>query len=138
MICHLPVLRSIKLTANMRAPGIIFDYRLLSEKINMLCKQLNWYTLIPTNSPYLIIEEDTEHYQITFNEKSMWLLKTDVVLLPLENITLETLSQWFVDQLTLEETFITSYDIKDLVVKVSNGPLHSAESTYNAICVKKL
>ncbi|OGT48883.1 MAG: hypothetical protein A3E82_04085 [Gammaproteobacteria bacterium RIFCSPHIGHO2_12_FULL_38_11] len=118
----------IKLTAKINEPGITFDYRLLHDKLNVLCKQLNWHTLIPTQSPYMQIEEDPEHYQITFNHKSMWLLKTDVVLMPLDNITLETLSQWFSDQLAQEKQFIEEFSIKDIAIKVFNGPFHAAQA----------
>ena len=70
-----------------------------------MCRTLNWHTLIPEKSPYLNIETDDHHYQMTFNHESMWLLKKDVVLLPLENVTLETLSQWFVDQVMHDKAF---------------------------------
>lgn len=116
-------------TTEMGEPGITFDYRLFEEKLITLCRQLNWYCLIPKNSPYLMIEEDDPHYKITFNQQSMWLLKNDVVLLPLENITLETLSQWFVDQIKSDHPFITKYKVKKLVIKVFNGPNHAAEDS---------
>ena len=109
---------AIQLTAHINEPGITFDYRLFHDIINRLCQQLNWRTLIATQSPYTTI---------IFNEKSMWLLKTDVVLLPLDNITLETLSEWFFMQIALEKTFITQCGIKNIVVKVFNGPLHGVE-----------
>ncbi|MCX7121470.1 MAG: 6-carboxytetrahydropterin synthase [Gammaproteobacteria bacterium] len=118
----------VKLTAKINEPGITFDYRILSEKLNKLCKQLNWHTLIPAQSPYLKITEDSEHFQITFNQQSMWLLKTDVVLLPLDNITLETLSQWFVDYFTHEKLFLEKHAITDFAIKVFNGPFHAAEA----------
>ena len=116
-------------TTEMGEPGITFDYRLFEEKLIELCRQLNWYCLIPKNSPYLMIEEDDQHYQITFNQQSMWLLKSDVVILPLENITLETLSQWFVDQIKCDHLFIAKYKVKKLVIKVFNGPNHAAEAS---------
>lgn len=116
----------ITVTARINEPGITFDYRLLSEMVNGLCKQLNWRTLVPKQSPYLTIHSDDEHYEIIFNHQSMWLLKTDVVLLPLDNITLETLSQWFAEQLMRESQFIEQYGIKDMMVRVFNGPYHAA------------
>ncbi len=115
-------------TAEMGEPGITFDYRLFEEKLIALCKQLNWHCLVPSNSPYLMIEEDDPHYKITFNHQSMWLLKSDVVLLALENITLETLSQWFIDEVKRDHDFIAKYRVKKLVIKVFNGPNHAAEA----------
>lgn len=121
----------IKMTAEIGEPGITFDYRLFEEKILSLCQQLTWHCLIPTKSPYLKIEDDGEHYEITFDGKSMWLLKTDVVLMPLENVTLETLSRWFVDQLMQDKLFIEAHRIQDVVIKVLNGPYHAAEACCN-------
>ena len=119
----------VAVTTEIGEPGITFDYRLFEEKLIMLCRQLNWFCLIPKNSPYLIIDEDNPHYKITFNQQSMWLLKSDVVLLPLENITIESLSEWFVEQIKNDHLFVAQYKVKKLIVKVFNGPNHAAEST---------
>lgn len=118
----------ITLTAKIQEPGITFDYRLFEEKIMILCKQLNWRCLIPQHSPYLQIINDGPHYQITFNHESMWLLKSDVILLPLENITLETLSEWFCTQLQNDKTTLEKFCITQIAVKVFNGPYHAAQS----------
>ena len=118
----------VRLVAHLSAPGIVKDYRLIEETIIDLCKQLNWRCLIPAHSPYLSIKVDEPHYQITFNHQSMWLLQSDVVLLPLENITLETLSQWFTDQLSRNPVFMAENQIESLSVTVFNGPYHAAET----------
>ena len=118
----------VRMVAKIGEPGIVEDYRVLEETVYALCQQLNWYCLIPTQSPYVTVEEDGEHYQITFNNKSMWLLKTDVVLMPLQNITLETLSQWFTTQLMENKSFIEKHHIQSVAVKVFNGPHHAAEA----------
>lgn len=119
---------AVALTAELQAPGITFDYRDVAEKITQLCRQLSLHCLLPTKSPYLTIDDDGQHYQITFNQESMWLLKSDVVLMPLENITIEALSQWFVDVLTRDKLFLSQFPIKKIRVKVFNGPLHAAEA----------
>ena len=118
----------VVVTTELGEPGITFDYRLFEEKLLRLCQQLNWFCLIPTLSPYLSIEDDDPHYKITFNQESMWLLKKDVVLLPLENITLETLSQWFVNEIESDQAFMKKFHVKHLSIKVFNGPCHAAEA----------
>ena len=118
----------VVLTAEIQAPGMTFDYRDVAEKISKLCRQLSLHCLMPAKSPYLNIEEDGQHYQITFNQESMWLLKSDVILMPLENISIESLSQWFVDELTHDELFLAQFPIKKIRVKVFNGPFHAASS----------
>lgn len=118
----------VMLTAALQKPGITFDYRDVSEKITQLCRSLSLHCLIPSQSPYLQIEDDESHYKITFNHQSMWLLKSDVILMPLENISIEMLSQWFVDQLTQDPLFLSKFLLKKITVKVFNGPLHAAEA----------
>lgn len=118
----------VKVETEINEPGITFDYRLFEEKLVAMCKKLNWYFLIPERSPYLSIVDDDPHYQITFDNESMWLLKKDVVLMPLENITLETLSQWFVDEVTADTVFMQQFHVKKINVTVFNGPAHAAES----------
>ena len=116
-------------TTEMGEPGITFDYRLFEEKLITLCQPLNWKCLVAKNSPYLIINDDDPHYQITFNHESMWLLKSDVMMMPLDNVTLETLSQWFVDELQKDTAWITRFQVKKLVIKVFNGPAHAAQAS---------
>lgn len=115
-------------TTEINEPGITFDYRLFEEKIIELCLKLNWHCLVPQHSPYLTITEDDSHYEITFNHESMWLLKKDVVMLPLENVTLETLSHWFYTELKNDHAFIEKFKVKKLAIKVFNGPHHAAEA----------
>lgn len=117
----------IAIQADLGEPGIVADYRLIEEKFVHLCRQLNWFFLVAQQSPYLTVKEDGEHYELIFNEKSMWLLKTDVVLMPLENITLETLSQWFYGQIMQDQDFLKAHRIHAVSVKVNNGPYHAAE-----------
>lgn len=117
----------VTVKAALNEVGIVADYRLLEQKFVALCQQLNWFFLAPAKSPYVEIKEDGEHYEIIFNNKSMWLLKTDVVLLPLENITLETLSQWFVDQIMADKDYLKKHGISGVSVRINNGPYHGAE-----------
>lgn len=118
----------VQITAEIGEPGIVADYRLMEEKIVQLCQRLNWFFLVPSQSPYVDIKDDGEHYQITFDQKSMWLLKTDVVLLPLENVTLETLAQWFFDEIMNDKIYLEKHRIQAVSVKVHNGPYHAAET----------
>lgn len=118
--------------AKIQGAGITYDYRDVADKITTLCRELSLHCLMPTQSPYLKIVDDGEHYEITFNHQSMWLLKSDVILMPLENITIETLSQWFVDQLVADKAFLSRFPMTRIAVKVFNGPFHAAEAS--ALC----
>jgi 6-pyruvoyltetrahydropterin/6-carboxytetrahydropterin synthase len=121
-------------TAPLLEPGITFDYAIFRNKLAELCQSIHSKFLLPALSPYLQIEENTEHYRVTFNNKYMLLLKEDVMLLSLHNITIEELSHWFVDQLIADQNFIRDYNIHEISVKVFNGPGHSAKTKWDCNC----
>lgn len=118
------------ITAPLGEPGITFDYAIFRNKLADLCRQLHSRVLLPQISPYLQIEETGDHYKVIFDNKYMLLLKEDVILLNLANITIEELSHWFIDQLKKEQGFLQEYKIHEMMVKVFNGPEHSAKTKW--------
>lgn len=119
----------VTLTATLNETDITFDYHLFEDKLIGICRQLHLRCLIPTKSPYLQVIDDGSHYHLTFDQQSMWLLKTDVVLLSVGNISLEALSQWFIDQLKKESAFLSRHHIQDIVIMVFNGSSHGAKAS---------
>ena len=76
------------------------------------------------------ITEADDRYEAVFNKKTLYFLKEDVLILPLENITLEELSQWFVDNLIRDQSFLNQHEISAIKIKVFNGPEHAAIAEY--------
>ena len=113
-------------TAAISEPGLIFDYKIFKDRLKTLCKRLDSYFLLPEHSPYLTFEEDSDYYYVMFNGGRIPFLKSDVLLLPITNTTLEDLSQWFLQQITKDEAFITRYSVSAMTIKVFNGPEQSA------------
>ena len=113
------------LTTTKPVHGLNFDYRFYREIIVKLCLSLDKQCLLPKNSPYLLIEENEAHVNCTFNHEKMSLLKHDVKLMPIQNITIEELSSWFLDQLLSEQDHINSDCINNITVKVNNSPYQS-------------
>lgn len=118
------------ITAPLGEAGITFDYGIFREKLALLCQKIHSRFLLPLRSPFLEIAETQDHYQVTFAQKDMLLLKDDVMLLEISNITIEELSSWFIDQLLQDEEFIRGYGIQALTIEVFNGPEHSAKSQW--------
>jgi 6-pyruvoyltetrahydropterin/6-carboxytetrahydropterin synthase len=116
------------ITAPLGEPGITFDYAIFREKLAGLCRKIHSRLLLPAQSPYLTITEEAEHYRVVFDKKYMLFLKEDIILLALRNITIEELSHWFIDQLSLEADFLRAYRIQEITIRVFNGPEHSAET----------
>ena len=120
-----------EITAPLAEPGITFDYAIFRQKLAGLCRKIHSRLLLPRLSPYLKIADEAPHYRVTFNNQYMLLLKEDVLILDLSNITIEELSQWFITQLSAEADFIHQYRIQEMVVTVFNGPEHSAQTKVN-------
>ncbi len=111
-----------QITTLVQPDGISFNYRIYNEKIRQLCLEVDNYFLMPTKSPYLKVEETTDLYIAHFNQEKIPFLKSDVKLLPVKNTTLEELSHWFIDQLVKDKESLETYHIKQIIIKVFNGP----------------
>lgn len=107
--------------------GMGFDYRIYKDILRRLCKQLDHHFLLPTKSPYLRIEEEGDCYYAYFNDERIPFLKKDVLLLPLSNITVEQLGQWFIAQLVEDEQSIQKYQIYGITIKVFSSPGQGSE-----------
>ena len=120
----------LALSTQIEGNGLTFDYRHYKDKVLTLCKQLHQTFLMPTESPYLIYDEDDDYYYFTFNQKKMVFLKEDITLMPLANITIEELSRWFVQELIHDELALERHHIARLVIKIFSAPGQSASHTW--------
>lgn len=109
--------------------GMAFDYGILKQRLRELCRSLNEVFLLPAKSPHLEIVEHDDRVSLTFDGACWSLLKRDVKILPLCNITLEGLSQYLLDQLLPE--LASTGDIYGIVVKVYSGPGQSASAEWH-------
>ena len=109
-------------TAEIQDFGLAFDYEKGKEKLYKLCRSLHSYMVLTKHSPYLTMTEDDIYYQVVFDQDKMFFLKKDTLILPIRNVTIEEMAQWFVDQLSLDTQFIADCHIKEIYVKISNGP----------------
>lgn len=120
----------LALSTQIEKNGLTFDYRYYKKKVLALCEQLDQTFLMPTQSPYLIYDEDDEYYYFTFNHKKMVFLKEDITLMPLANITVEELSRWFIQALTEDEAALEQHHIQKLVIKIFSAPGQCASHTW--------
>lgn len=112
--------------------GLSFDYRTYKKKMQALCDQLDRHFLLPSQSPYLKLEEDGEYLLGHFDGKKLPFLKDDVIVLPLTNITIEELSHWFLQQLIQDTSQLNRHLIHAITVKVFNGPGQSGGARWSA------
>lgn len=108
--------------------GMSFDYRFYKNKLYKLCQQLNETVLLPANCKYLSISENADYYHVHFSTEKIIFLKRDAKLLPLNNITVEELSNWFMQQITAETDELIKNHIVDIHVKIFSSPGQSGSS----------
>ena len=112
----------LAVTAPVGDDGICFSYRDVKTRLRDLCESLDEYTLLPQHSPYLRIEEEGEFYIAWFNGEKIPLRKSDTLLLPIRNSTVEELARHMRDLFIGDEGFVRDRKICEVVVKVSSGP----------------
>lgn len=120
----------VAFTVGIEHNGLAFDYRDYKKKITTLCDQLERHFLLPSESPYLTLEEQGDYWIAHFNQQKIPFLKEDVMVLPLTNITLEELSFWFLQKILEDSTEILQHKIERITVKVYNGPGQSSGATW--------
>lgn len=112
--------------ADMLGNGMCFDYGIYKARIVALCRELNEWTILPTRSPHLRVEEDGEHVFAHFDGQRIPFLRDDVLLLPIENATLEEFAAWFLGRLMADGEALRAHGIRAIEVRVSSGPGQSA------------
>ena len=120
-------------TATLEGPigdgGLCFDYNTVKSKLRELCASLDEVVLVPTESPYVEIEEDDDYVTVAFGDERLPFLRRDVKLLAVRNVTVEELAHWFVAQLTASADF-AELPVDALDLRVSSGPGQWARSAW--------
>lgn len=117
-------------TTEIESDGLSFDYRFYKDKLYKLCKSVDETVLLPGLSPYLTIEEKENYYHAHFNSEVLMFLKRDVKILPITNVTVEELSNWFLNQILLDQNELHSNRIVAINVKVFSGPGQLGSSSW--------
>lgn len=123
---------SVALRTDPGNDGFAIDLREVHDTLQTLCSRLDFHFLVPGTSPFLLINDADTHWNVMFKNESFQLLKSDVVILPVPNITLEELSGWFLDQLTTETDSLSNKGILGIRVTVFNGRNESGAMSWGA------
>jgi 6-pyruvoyltetrahydropterin/6-carboxytetrahydropterin synthase len=118
----------LAVTAPVGDDGICFSYKEIKTRIRDLCDALDEYTLLPAQSPHLRIVEEGAFYIVHFNGEKIPLLKSDTLLLPVRNSTVEEYARYLLGLFLGDGSFVRDRNICEVVVKVSSGPGQSGSS----------
>lgn len=112
----------VAFTTKIEDEGLSFDYRFYKNKLYKLCQSLNETVLLPGNCKYLSISENDGYYHVLFNTEKIIFLKRDAKILPINNVTVEELSNWFIQQIISDQRELEQNNILDIKVKVFSSP----------------
>ena len=106
--------------------GLCFDYGIYKDRLVALCRELNEWFILPTRSRHLVLHEDGDHVVAQFGDERIPFLRCDVLLLPIENATLEEFSRYLLDRLASDHEELARYRIAAIELEVFSGPGQSA------------
>ncbi len=113
---------AVKITGEVDDNGLCFDYAIYKKVLKELCAGYDEYTLIAERSPHLTITEDGDFYNVVHNDIAMPLLKTDTILLPIRNVTIEELSHYLLEELLGDFKLVNELGVVAMEMRVSSGP----------------
>lgn len=116
--------------ADIEENGMIFDYAVAKRHMETMCKSLNEYFLLPAHSKFLRIEEKSDYTYVHFNGEKIPFLKRDIKILPVENITLEELAYYFLQEFVAEFVQKSGHPISRADMRVFSGPGQSANAVW--------
>lgn len=100
--------------------GLTFDYSIIKAMLQDECDRLDEKTLLPDLSPFLQVSETADGIQAKFGDETIPFLARDVLVLPVRNITVEELSNFFLDRLLANDVF-KELPINRIILKVASG-----------------
>ena len=117
---------NFRVAASITAPvgdnGMCFSYRILKDKLERLCDELDEYMLLPALSPHLRIGEQGAQYRVEFAGEELFFPRSDTLLLPVRNSTVEEYARYLLERLLEDSALIGGRDIREVGIKVSSGP----------------
>ena len=121
---------SAMIAAPMGDNGFAADYNVYKNRIKTLCDELDEYMILPEHSPHQSIEEDGDNYRVRFNGEEMSFLKSDTLVLPIRNATVEEFSHLLLARL-LE---LSGADVlAEVQLCVASGPGQKACARWSAM-----
>lgn len=118
---------SARIVAETGDNGFAADYNVYKANIASLCHELDEYMLLASQSPHQTIEEQGDYYRVRFADDEMLFLKSDTLVLPLRNTTIEELSTYLLGKLV---GLSATEGIVELQLYVSSGPGQKASSCW--------
>lgn len=120
---------SARIVAPMGDNGFSADYNVYKKRLKLLCDDLDEYMLLAGDSPHHQIEDAGDNHRVVFNGEQMYFLKSDTLVLPVRNATVEEFSSYLLTRLLeLSE----GEGLVEVELGVASGPGQRASATWRA------
>ena len=116
---------SARIVSEMGDNGFSADYKVYKRALQKICDAHDEYMLLPSNSPWLAVEEQKGEYLATFDGKTLRFPVDETLLLPIVNVTVEALAQYLLD-LILKQSELDEIVELELFVSSGDGQMSSA------------
>lgn len=120
------------LTCEVGDDGLAFDYAIYKRKLFEMCEAWNEYLLLPAQSPHLRLEQDGDYLVACYGKERMPFLRSDVIVLPVANVTVEELSRLLLQGLIDYRNSAGHALVGGIEVKVFSGPGQCASADWTA------
>lgn len=110
---------SVRIVAPLGDNGLSADYNVYKTRIAALCATLDEYTLLAGDSPYQQVTGDDTCYHVAYGTQVMRFLRSDTLVLPIRNVTVEELSRYLLQLLVHE---CAADDLREIELCVASGP----------------
>jgi 6-pyruvoyltetrahydropterin/6-carboxytetrahydropterin synthase len=112
----------VAITGEVDENGLCFDYAVYKDLLKEICARYDEFTLIAERSPHLKIEDDGDFHVVTHNNIAVPLLKTDTILLPIRNVTIDEMAHFFLEEVLGDRSLVTELKIHKIELRISSGP----------------
>ena len=113
---------SCTISSNVKQNDLMFDYANYKNILADKCQKLDELMLLPSKSSYLLLNQTDKSVHCNFNNEEMVFPLSDVYIMPIDNITIEGLAEWFL--LFFIDTILPDdiKNISEIEMSVSSSP----------------
>lgn len=102
---------------------MVFDFLNIKPIVRKICDSLDHKLLIPKLNDKLLIEDKDRNWQFTTRDESVFSIpKQDVLLLPIENTSVERMAAYIANELKNEVFNIYKFEFDELEIQLEESP----------------
>jgi 6-pyruvoyl tetrahydropterin synthase/QueD family protein len=117
---------SVALEGPLTPDSYVFDFVVLKKIVRRICESLDHRFLLPMRNEHLRVQESEDQWEIRFGERCYLFPATDVLALPVDNITAERLAEYIWGEVARELRDHEADHLTTMTVGVEEAPGQTA------------